>query len=216
MTRPIAFALDLDDTLFLERDYVSSCFAWVAETLGRPVAKERLEAAFEKGERDPIGALCREMGIGADEQKRLITDMRAHNPSIALLPDTHRFLERLRQSGEPFYIITNGRSITQRCKITALSLLDAEIIAISEEIGAEKPDQAIYQPVIDARPDAQCVYIGDNPRKDFITPNRLGWLSVMRRHGGRGVHAQNIDVPQACQAHRTVSTLDELFDLISG
>ncbi len=216
MTKPVAFAFDLDDTLYLERDYVSSCFAWVAAALGRPSAKDALETSFDKGERDPIGVLCRQVGIGDHDKQKMIEDMRAHAPTISLLPDAAVLLSQIRERGLAFSIVTNGRSVTQRCKIKALSLTDATVIAVSEEVGAAKPDEAIYRPVIEAFPGARCVYVGDNPSKDFATPNRLGWLSVMRLHNGRGIHAQSIETPAEWRPQRTVAALDELADLISG
>lgn len=214
MKRPPAFIFDLDDTLYAERDYVASCFSWVAGRLGKPEAREMLEAAFIDGQPDPIGSLSEKIGLSDEDRKSLISDMRAHQPSISLLPDAARLVARLRAENLPFSIVTNGRSVTQRRKIDALHVGDAITIAISEEIGAEKPDPEIFSPAAVAHDGADCVYIGDNPAKDFITPNKLDWLSVMRAHHGAGVHLQDIDVPVQWRAQRIVSALDELVDLI--
>ena len=214
MTAPYAFVFDLDDTLYPEREFVSSCFVWFANAVGDAAAKSTLEASFEAGDKDPIGSLCTDREIDNAEKKRLVAEMRAHSPDISLASDAGRLLERLRIEGRGFSIITNGRSVTQRRKLEALGLLDAHTITISEEVGAEKPDPAIYAPAVEAYPNARCIYVGDNPRKDFITPNKLGWLSVMRRHDGRGIHAQDADVPASWRAKRSVGSLDELVDLL--
>ena len=214
MNRPPAFIFDLDDTLYAERDYVSSCFSWVADRLGQPEIRESLTAAFKSGEPDPIGALCAKIGVGDEARISLISDMRAHQPSISLLPDAERFIARLRAEKFPYSIVTNGRSVTQRRKIDALGVGDAISIAISEEIGAEKPDPQIFSLAAEAHEGAACVYVGDNPGKDFLTPNKMNWLSVMRAHDGSGVHRQDIEVPVQWRAQRIVSALDELVDLI--
>ncbi len=34
------------------------------------------------------------------------------------------------------------------------------------------------------------IYIADNPKKDFITPNKLGWTSICLLDKGQNVHEQ--------------------------
>ena len=36
-------------------------------------------------------------------------------------------------------------------------------------------------------------YVGDNPRKDFIAPNALGWQTVCLKDDGRNIHRQRVD-----------------------
>ena len=33
-------------------------------------------------------------------------------------------------------------------------------------------------------------YIGDNPQKDFITPNELGWTTIGLMDNGQNIHTQ--------------------------
>ena len=85
---------DLDDTLFLERDYVRSGFAavggWARRRLGVSGFGERCWAAFEAGARgrtfDEALAAC-----GVEPAAALIDEMigvyRRHRPSIELLAD---------------------------------------------------------------------------------------------------------------------------------
>ncbi len=212
----LAFVFDLDDTLYAERDYVSSCFAWVASALGAPDAKAELEAAFDGGARDPIGDYCTLLGVDEAARRKLIADMRDHTPDIDLSPDAARFLSRLRADARPYSIVTNGRSGTQRRKIEALGLTDALSIAISEETGAAKPDAAAYQPAIDAHAPARFIYVGDNIRKDFFAPNEMGWMTVMRRTDTRGIHDQTVDAAAAYHPQRVIDAMDELVDLLDG
>jgi putative hydrolase of the HAD superfamily len=34
------------------------------------------------------------------------------------------------------------------------------------------------------------IYIADNPKKDFITPNKLGWTSICLLDKGQNIHKQ--------------------------
>ena len=37
------------------------------------------------------------------------------------------------------------------------------------------------------------MYIGDNPKKDFVAPNQLNWVTVGLRDDGRNIHPQHQD-----------------------
>jgi putative hydrolase of the HAD superfamily len=88
-------------------------------------------------------------------------------------------------------IITDGRSVTQRAKISALSLNDyTSDIYISEEVGHEKPDPYSFVKIFDKYRGFQFLYIGDNPQKDFLSPNMLGWTTICRLDDGQNVHKQ--------------------------
>jgi putative hydrolase of the HAD superfamily len=89
-------------------------------------------------------------------------------------------------------ILTDGRSLTQRNKIAALGL-EAWIndIVISEEFGSAKPDERNYRHFEQRFPTAQYVYVGNDVAKDFIAPNRLGWLTVCVRDNGGHIHPQD-------------------------
>jgi putative hydrolase of the HAD superfamily len=40
------------------------------------------------------------------------------------------------------------------------------------------------------------IYIADNPNKDFVTPNKLGWSSICVLDRGQNIHVQNFDLPK--------------------
>jgi putative hydrolase of the HAD superfamily len=60
----------------------------------------------------------------------------------------------------------------------------------------------------------QCVYIADNPIKDFISPNRLGWRTIRIRRSG-GIHADLIcsDESQTSAELKDLKQLPELLEL---
>ena len=97
MTREkICVVFDLDDTLYLERDFVRSGFEaadkWCAENLGVTGMREHAEAVFAEGERKHIFdmALTR-VGINCDAQilSQIVGVYREHVPGIALLPEEY-------------------------------------------------------------------------------------------------------------------------------
>jgi putative hydrolase of the HAD superfamily len=213
-SRPLRIVFDLDDTLYDERDYALSALGFagrrIDEQHGSADAGQRRVSMFDAGDRDAIGTLCQELGMATGEKSRLIDAMRAHRPDIFLRPDSARLLRRLRSARADFSILTDGRSVTQRAKIAALGLVDARHIIVSEEIGAAKPSTTGYEKIAAAGPDADFVYVGDNPEKDFVAPNRLGWSTVMVMDRGANIHPQTgafdpVQLPQ----HR-IRSLDDL------
>ncbi|WP_368336625.1 hypothetical protein [Parabacteroides merdae] len=61
--------------------------------------------------------------------------------------------------------------------------------------------------------DAEFVYIGDNLRKDFITPNKLGWKTICLLDDGRNIHRQDFSCPEEYLPNVKIHTLKELLSL---
>jgi len=219
VTAKPALVFDLDDTLYKEREYVSSCFDWVSNALNPNYSplktRTRLNSLYEIGNKDAIGTLCTEIGVNDIEKKALINKMREHKPTLSLSDGANYLLKWIRETHQSYSIVTNGRSITQRRKIKALALEDARSIAISEELGIAKPDRNCFDPAIKAHNTTNYFYIGDNPKHDFLGPNELGWTTVMLKDDGRNIHPQNIDVPDQFQAKYTVNCLRDLVEMLN-
>lgn len=208
--------LDVDDTLYLERDYVRSGFEAVGELLaadrGVEGVGDTLWTGFEAGVRgDAFDQALTAHGLSCEAG--LITGLvecyRNHNPRIGLEPDAHRLLERL--PPRPLGVITDGPAASQRAKIGALGLDEiVEGIVVTAELGPghSKPDPLPYRRIekrFKTGP-ARCWYIADNPDKDFVTPLTRGWRSVRIRRPG-SLHettATPTGVPE-------VRSLDELI-----
>lgn len=190
---------DLDDTLILERDYVRSGLqavgSWLEEVHGvrgfAPVAW----ASFEAGVRGRTFdvALAR---LGIEVTPALIAELvslyRSHGPDIALLPDAAAILDQVR-ARYATALVTDGPAASQRAKVGALRLgRHVEHIVVTDEHGQgySKPQPLAFQ-LIERRTGClggTCVYIADNPEKDFAGPKRLGWSTVRVRRPG-GLHA---------------------------
>ena len=94
-------------------------------------------------------------------------------------------------------IITDGYSIPQRNKFCALQLdrfIKEDDLIISEEFGTEKPSKKNYLFFQHKYVNADFVYVGDNIKKDFVSPNRLGWKTVCLLDDGRNIHRQDFDL----------------------
>lgn len=217
---PVKFVFDLDDTLYKEADYARSALAFAARRLseryGIADQTDRLISLFQTGERDPLGLICQDCRLPFPAFGETLNAMRAHEPAIRLSPDAAHFIARLRERKPGLAIVTDGRSITQRAKIRALGLTDADPILISEETGFRKPEIAAFQAVEDHFPGCKYIYIADNPAKDFIAPNALGWHSVMLADDGRNLHPQDIAVPENAKAAQTIQSLAELAPFLAA
>src|SRR5882757_3201151 len=99
MSRPLSLVFDLDDTLYLERDYIRSGFdavgVWLSDTVGLKTFSTIAWKLFEKGHPENIFALAlQESGYQIDEPLigRMVEIYRTHPPQISLPPDAVRCL----------------------------------------------------------------------------------------------------------------------------
>jgi putative hydrolase of the HAD superfamily len=194
MNRLVVF--DLDDTLFLERDYVRSGFRavgdFVRRELGVPGFFKAAWRRFNAGERSSIfDRVLAEKGVPPERRliRAILARYRSHVPKVRLCPDARRFLERLPE-GVAVGVITDGRFLSQRAKVRALGLdrLVRDIV-ITGRWGPRyaKPHPRAFR-WMERRfrlKGGACAYVGDNPSKDFQAPLMLGWnVWRLRRSGG--------------------------------
>jgi len=180
--------LDIDDTLYLERDYAASGFHAVGEHLQAAAFASSAVAALERGVRGRIfNEVLADLGLdpGPGGISELVRVYREHTPTIELLRDARERIEswNLRAA---LAVITDGPLASQQAKAQALGLGKwCRPILFTSALGPDcgKPHPAAYREVeeqLNMRPE-ECVYIADNPHKDFVTPRQRGWLSVRVR-----------------------------------
>lgn len=209
---------DLDDTLYKEQDYLLSAYREIAARIesryGLEAVFDRMHQWWQAGEnvfQRLIDTYRLDMTLG-----ELLTIYRSHMPAICLDADTKCLLDRLQQHAV-LGLITDGRRLTQRHKIEALGLsayMDASDILISEETGFEKPSDEPFRHVMTRYPSRTYYYIGDNPAKDFVAPNRLGWITVCLLDDGRNIHPQDFGLSQQMLPQHQVSQLSEIENII--
>ena len=59
----------------------------------------------------------------------------------------------------------------------------------------------------------ECIYISDNPKKDFIAPNKLGWDSIHIKRSA-GEYAREI-IPNDGYPKKSINSLYDLEDILS-
>lgn len=189
---------DLDDTLYKEIDFVKSGFKYIEKVVTKKgIVYSDIYAllleAYCKG-KNAFEEINNTFGLDIPIPKYLEW-YRFHYPTLSFNDDCGYILKCLEEHGIPMGLISDGRSITQRNKIKALGLdqyFDEQCIVISEEFGSEKPSVQNYQYFVNLYPNiARFVYVGDNPKKDFITPNKLGWLTIGIKDNGENIHIQS-------------------------
>lgn len=215
--------LDVDDTLYLERDYARSGLrhldGWVRRRYGVAGFGETSWRLFQEGVRGRIfDEALAELGVrpGAGDIQEMVAAYRAHAPVIELLPDARRALDALSRTVR-LAALTGGPEASQRAKVEALGLgrwIDP--IVLTAELGpdAEKPSPAGFQE-IERRTGLRgsaCVYVGDNPAKDLQAPRALGWHTIRIRRPG-SLHE---DRPSGPLADREVADLDAVVRWVTG
>ena len=210
---------DLDDTLYLERDYVESGLravgAWATDQLGIAGMGEGMLEHFRAGARGHLfdDALGR-AGIEPTSEHiaRMIQVYRQHRPRIHLAEDAARYLAcPLPRTG--LALITDGYLDAQRRKIRALGLHAAgiEIAVCTDRWGREdwKPSCRAFDHVqaFFGLPADAFVYVADNPDKDFHAPRRLGWHSVRISRSGQ---LHTVASPRSEPADQEIDSLDAL------
>lgn len=214
----LCVVFDLDDTLYSEMDFVRSAYRYISKTLASIIAG----TGKKVGDDEIYNLMWSEYKSGGLSFEtannvyglnipvnRYLEWYRTHSADIKLREDAEYFIKKLYKEGIPMCIISDGRSLTQRNKIKALGLdkyIKAEDIVISEEIGSEKPSVRNYEYVMTRYPGRKYMYIGDNPRKDFITPNSLGWITIGIVGNEENIHPVNEDYPEEYQPARLVES----------
>jgi putative hydrolase of the HAD superfamily len=212
-----AVVVDIDDTLYLERDYVRSGFEavgrWAQRELGVDDFAERAWAAFERGSRHTIfDEVLTDCGARTDDATitELVARYRTHPPSIVLAADAEAGLDRW-HGVAALAAVTDGPLSSQQAKARALGLerwTSTVVFTASLGPGKGKPDPAAFELVqeelgVDGK---SCVYVADNPAKDFVGPKALGWRTVRVRRR-LGLHA---DVESGSDVDHEITTLEQL------
>lgn len=215
MTRSFAGAvlLDLDDTLFLEEDFVRSGLQAIARSvairLGATEASifDGLWYDFRRlGRTGMFDRLLAGHAVEGIAVSDLVAIYRQHTPTIALSDATAATLVRLRQRA-PLAIVTDGLVETQQRKVAALgveALVDA--VVYTWALDAPKPDprgflEACHQ--LGVAP-AEAVIVGDDPFHD-IEAARRGGMGCVRILTGR---AREIPTRHPPAAYREAGSLD--------
>jgi putative hydrolase of the HAD superfamily len=220
---------DLDDTLYPERQYALGGFAavgdWAARAFGAQGVADRLTQLLDQGYLGAAFRMALSEQVPDLNETHLRLAMKAygdHTPALALFEDAAAALDYW--AGHSLGLITDGNPKTQAAKVAALNLNShfAKIVltgALAPKGEMHKPHRRAFE-IIEAtqrKSDSDhFVYIGDNPKKDFVAPNAMGWTTVLvDRPQWRATRIHPLGVaPDGGEPQHTIETLDALPRLL--
>jgi len=203
--KPLCVVFDLDDTLYLERDYVWSGFSklspWAKATLGISDFHLKAWALFVQGVRGHIfDQVLVAAGVSPDQGTvRAMVDMyREHVPDIHLTVDAANCLREIRGQAH-MALISDGPEQSQKNKVKALGIEEKfEKIVLTASLGSEysKPHIKSFLDVQRhfSKGVEEYMYVADNPTKDFVGPRSLGWKTMRIRRPEGLYHSLEADV----------------------
>lgn len=213
---------DLDDTLFPEREFVLSGFRavdlWVRQILGCESFYTIAADLFERGDRGNLfnqALQALEIEDTPERIQQMIGVYRTHSPDISLFEDARWALSHF--STGPLGIITDGYLNVQKRKAKVLGLEErVDTIVYTDAYGRQnwKPSPLPYQKMMQATgvDPTDCIYVGDNPKKDFIQARALGWRTFhICRQQAEYAH---LVVEKPYQADVQIKSLYELADMV--
>lgn len=215
------FVFDLDDTLYPELSYVRSGFRAVAAFLvaSHPLSIDALTAELSAEEAAHgrglvFDAVLRRHGLfSRGLVAACLRTYRLHQPTgLRLYPDAERALRRLSGAGQPLYLVTDGHKEVQARKVAALQLASFGFrhLYLTNRYGRHraKPSPHCFELICrrERTAPANVVYVGDNPRKDFVGIKPLGFQTVRVLRGNYA----HLPAEAAHEAARLIHSLDEL------
>ena len=209
---------DLDDTLYLEADYVDSGIRHVCELIHSLYDMDHYsaiqESRLQNVNRDWLAVACELTSLNLSVKESLLWMYRLHLPDISLTDSCLSALNKIQSAAQAVAILTDGRTVTQRLKLAALGLSDWKAY-ISEDYGSTKPAPDRFIAIQNDFPADQYVYIADNLKTDFLGCNPLGWITVGMRGTDRNIHSQSKQGLSACHMPAFwVDGWDELIELL--
>ena len=189
----LAAGFDLDYTLWDQEAFSASFFGAIAWELGGRLGcgGARVERTFKEtlrqltlGHPRVFDEALRRMGV---EDPGLVAELvdryHRHRPPLRLYPGVRRTLATLRGRGLRLFLVTDGKSDTQRYKVESLELapcFDELVYTGDFPPILHKPSAFPFLLAcrkLGVRPE-RCAYVGDNPLCDFEAPRRLGMLTI--------------------------------------
>ena len=139
-----------------------------------------------------------------------------------LFPGMADALRTFKAHGYTLGIVADSRPHTPRNVLRQHSLLDLfDTLAISESVGAVKPDARIFRAALDALRISEVDYgrvvmVGNNLERDIVGANRLGLISVFYHPNERRRTTPCIDEERPAYTVRSAHELTTLIERLEA
>lgn len=184
-----AIVFDLDDTLYLQKDFKISGFQAVATWMAHNgygnrhvFLKELMEILDHFGPSYPfmLDRLLEQAALPTSILPYVIQVFNEHHPEIVLFPGVRELLFNLRKHFK-LGILTDGRLSVQQAKVRALNLESlVDCILYSDTLGMVKPAEQLFKwfEIHFQLRGASLAYVADNPAKDFSGAKKRRWTTI--------------------------------------
>jgi putative hydrolase of the HAD superfamily len=216
-TYPV-MVFDMDDTLYDERQFVIGGFRAVARMLAERhgvsephLLRAMLATQQREGRGRVFDSVLARLGMATRRAvKECLSVYRAHRPNLTLYPAARMALQRLRPG--VLYVVTDGNKRVQAVKARALGLdRICRKVYCTHQYGVRhaKPSPYCFELI---RRRERCdwrdmVYVGDNPRKDFVGLNPLEVTTVRVLTGAH----RHVEAKPGYEARHVIPDLRALF-----
>jgi putative hydrolase of the HAD superfamily len=166
-----------------------------------------------------IAALLFDLGDTLMIEESEVKDGEGTTLRADLLPGAAEALRRFKEQGHTLALVADARPETPINVLRQHGLYDLfDYLAISEIIGAEKPDVLIFQTALKALGVSESNYgqvamVGNNLERDIVGANRLGLISIFF-HWNDQRRSQPLTAEE--EPRYTVSSIEELASLVDG
>ena len=218
---------DLDDTLYPQTEYTRQCL-YNSCSVFQEYYKLRIEDV-----KRAMDQILNKYGIeykyiynevfnllsidGISHLPQMLEQFHKAKPQITPFPNTQKALTYFKQRNFSLGIITDGPVAVQQYKIQNLgidSYFSDIVYTDSLGISNRKPSTAGFQEFLkrNSVSPLHCVYIGNDPRKDFLPAKQTGMQTVRIRQG----EYKNITLDKEHEAQYNVNNIVELMKLIDS
>lgn len=217
------FVFDLDDTLYLEKDYVKSGFTAVNSHL---VSSHDIYGFYDKAWNRFINGEKKYIfnnvlyDINYEENTLLVEELvkiyREHKPDIKLLDDA-KWALNFYSKRHAISLLSDGYLKSQKNKVESLKIEKYfKKVYYTDYWGREfwKPNSFVFRELQKdfSKTYDEFVYISDNPLKDFIATNKLGWKSICIKRES-GIYNE-VDIPSNGKPNIIINSLYELENIL--
>lgn len=213
---------DLDDVVYLQREYVRSGFMAVAKSLSEDGAEEVFDLLWtmlgQEGELDLFSRLLEELPElkGDHDAEGLAEIYWTHEPTIEVLPEVRELVTGLQAKGVKCGLVADGDADVQERKVQALGADDLfDAVLVTHQFDTEPWKLSSLSLDITAHAmdllNERLVYVGDNPVKDFLGARKLGWRTILLEQPGQ---LRDTDAETRVEPHFTAQGVPELGQLL--